>query len=686
MSQRRAQSGYQRVKEQARARSAAIALAGQDIAPLPSRRDPRRRNFADDDFRFFCESYFPHLFDLAWSEDHLRVIGKIERVIRDFETLAVAMPRGSGKTTLCLVAVIWAIVSGRHKFVMLIPNTQERAEELVQNIKSHLLANKGLLADYPEVIYPICRLEGEARRCTGQRYYGVLTRIGWGIDEIVMPSIPGSRCSGAIIRVSGITGNIRGALHVRPDGTQVRPSLAILDDPQTDQSARSVIQTRERLSIVNGAISGLAGPGERTAIIIPCTVIQQGDLADQLLDRMVNPSWHGERTKMVYSFPSDTKRWAEYARILHDSLHNDGDGHEATDYYALHRAEMDAGAVLAWPARFNVNELSAVQHAMNLKFKDERAFFAEYQNEPLPDDQGGEDMLKADQIVSKVNNMPRGVVPIAATHLSMFIDVQAKLLFYTVVAWERSFSGYVLDYGSYPDQKRPFYTLRDARRTMAMAHKGAGLEGTIYAGLEALTEDYMRREWRREDGAMMKIERCLIDANWGESTDVVYQFCRQSKRAPLVLPSHGKYVGASSVPFAEYTRKKGELVGAHWRLPTVTGKRQVRHVLIDTNYWKSFVHARLAVAMGDPGCLSLFGGKSEEHRLLAEQLTSEYRVRTTARGRTVDEWKQKPDKPDNHWLDCLVGCAAGASMAGCSLFENKAAGKPRAKRQNVEYL
>jgi hypothetical protein len=34
-----------------------------------------------------------------------------------------------------------------------------------------------------------------------------------------------------------------------------------------------------------------------------------------------------------------------------------------------------------------------------------------------------------------------------------------------------------------------------------------------------------------------------------------------------------------------------------------------------------------------------------------------------------------------------VGCAAGASMAGCSLFEKQAAGgKPRAKRQNVEYL
>ena len=39
------------------------------------------------------------------------------------------------------------------------------------------------------------------------------------------------------------------------------------------------------LSIVSGAITGLAGPGQRTAIIVPCTVIRSGDMADQLLDR-----------------------------------------------------------------------------------------------------------------------------------------------------------------------------------------------------------------------------------------------------------------------------------------------------------------------------------------------------------------------------------------------------------------
>ena len=108
-------------------------------------------------------------------------------------------------------------------------------------------------------------------------------------------------------------------------------------------------------------------------------------------------------------------------------------------------------------------------------------------------------------------------------------------------------------------------------------------------------------------------------------------------------------------------------MGLNWRIPNVQGKRAVRHVVFDTNYWKSFVHARLAVAMGDRGCLSLFGDNPDLHRLFAEHITAEYRVKTEGRGRTVDEWKLRAAAVDNHWLDCLVGCAVAASIQGAIL-------------------
>ena len=380
---------------------------------------------------------------------------------------------------------------------------------------------------------------------------------------------------------------------------------------------------------------GLAGPGKKIAGVMPCTVIRPGEMADNIISRDKHPEWSGEWTKMVYAFPTDEKLWARYAEIRAESMRQAHAGEEATEFYRANREAMDAGASIAWPERFNYDELSAIQHAMNLRLQDEAAFFAEYQNEPLPVDDVEADELTADQIVAKINRMQRRAVPIGCNRLMMFVDVQASLLFFVVVAWEDDFTGYVVDYGEYPDQKRPYFTLRDARQTLTTATRASGLEGAIYAGLEALTIEYLAREWRRDDGAMLRIERCLIDANWGSSTDVIYQFCRQSAHASIVMPSHGRFVGASSQPFSEYKRRPGDRIGHNWRMPNVHGKRAVRHVVFDTNFWKSFVHARLAVPMGDKGCLSLFGDRPDQHRLLAEHLTAEYRVKTEGRGRTV---------------------------------------------------
>jgi hypothetical protein len=168
---------------------------------------------------------------------------------------------------------------------------------------------------------------------------------------------------------------------------------------------------------------------------------------------------------------------------------------------------------------------------------------------------------------------------------------------------------------------------------------------------------------------------------------VVYQFCRQSPHASVLLPSHGRFVGAASRPFSEYKRKPGERVGLNWRVTNNLGKRSIRHVLFDTNFWKSFVHARLVVAQGDPGCLSLFEELPESHRLFAEHMTSEYRIRTEGRGRTVDEWKIRPEQADNHWFDAVVGCAVAAAVQGCVLFgmdNSFRSPAPRVKLSNLK--
>ncbi|MDC0936123.1 phage terminase large subunit family protein [Pirellulales bacterium] len=671
---------YEALKERAAARNAAISMAGRDIGELPEIVDYRRRDRAAADFQYFCEEYFPETFSLAWSDDHLKVIAKIEEAVIQGGLFAMAMPRGSGKTSICECACIWAVLYGHREFVCLIGSGEGHAVDMLDAIKTELEANDLLLADFPEVIYPIQSLDGIANRCSGQLYLGDRTHIGWTAREIILPTMPDSLASGAIVKVAGITGRIRGMKYKRSDGRSVRPSLVVLDDPQTDESARSLSQCAKREGILAGAVLGLAGPSQKISGIMPCTVICPGDMADNILDRDKHPEWNGERTKMVYSFPKNEKLWADYAEIRADSLRAGAGITAATEFYKKHRKAMDRGAKIAWSERFNPDELSAIQHAMNLKLQDEAAFFAEYQNEPLPADAGETEDLSTDDIAGKQNRMQRGEAPVGVQHLTAFIDVQQNLLYYVVAGWEQDFTGYVLDYGTYPDQQRAYFTLRDARRTLSAAAGKAGLEGSIYAGLESLTSDILGAEWRRDDGAALRISGCLIDANWGNSTDVVYEFCRQSQFATVLMPSHGRFVGASSQPFSEYRRQRGDRVGHNWRIPNVQGKRAVRHVVYDTNYWKSFIYARLAVVMGDRGYLSLFGDKPESHRLFAEHLTAEYRVKTEGRGRTVDEWKIRPERADNHWFDCIVGCAVAASMHGCATAGQARPAQPKRRR------
>ena len=242
--------------------------------------------------------------------------------------------------------------------------------------------------------------------------------------------------------------------------------LVVLDDPQTDESARSLSQCANREAILAGAVLGLAGPGKKISGIMPCTVIRPGDMADNILNRDLHPEWNGERTRMVNAFPTNETLWQRYAEIRAEGLRAGDGGAAGTEFYRQNREAMDAGADVSWKERFNHDELSAIQHAMNLKLQDEAAFFAEYQNEPLPEETVGADQLTADQVAAKINNLPRRRVPIAGNHLTAFIDVQGKLLFYVVAAWEDDFTGYVVDYGTYPDQQRTYFTLRDARHTL----------------------------------------------------------------------------------------------------------------------------------------------------------------------------------------------------------------------------
>ena len=84
----------------------------------------------------------------------------------------------------------------------------------------------------------------------------------------------------------------------------------------------------------------------------------------------------------------------------------------------------------------------------------------------------------------------------------------------------------------------------------------------------------------------------------------------------------------------------------------------------DPDAWKSFTHERLLTPPGGGGCLSLFGSSAAAHPMISEHCAAEYSEPITLRGDTFDKWMNRPDRPDNHLWDCLVGTAVAASVEG----------------------
>ena len=661
-----------------------LSAAVRDIGDLPAVVKPERRDACGKSLRLFCETYGAASFNLAWSPDHLRVIDKIEVIIRSGGTMALAMPRGSGKTTIIEFATIWAILYGYRRYVVPIAATDPLADKMLDSIKSELTNNPLLMEDFPEVCQPIRRLEGISQRAKGQTYQGVPTNILWGTDAIRLATIPGSVSAGAVLNTKGITGSIRGMREKNADGSTMRPDLVLIDDPQTDQTARSAMQTLKREAVINGAIMGLAGPGKKIAGLMACTVIIPDDLSDRFLSHDRYPQWEGERTKMLVSEPKNIDLWKQY-EVLQAKSYNEGRrGSDATEFYINNREEMDEGAEVSWPERHNEDEVSGIQHAMNLKIKDPVMFASEYQNEPLTLEGESKEIVSAEDILEKMNGMSDGEVPQECTHLTGFADIQGEAIYWMVMGWTESFSGSIVAYGTLPKQPVAYYENANLPRKLSdVFGDDLSLEARLFAGLRALEEHVLARVWRRYDGVEIDFDRFAIDANWGDSTNVVYQFCRESAFSHILAPSHGQGFRAINKPMSQIRPKPGERSGLEWRL-VAGGERNQKHLLYNTNFWKSFSHQRLAVPRGGPGCVTIFGKdkvQKRAHQMLADHITAEYPVRTEAKGRIVDEWQVRPGKPDNHFFDCYVGCCVTASMVGCALDEYKDLHKPRKRRR-----
>lgn len=670
---------YQRKLQANRQASLHRTKKGQDIGHVPEVTDKnwKRRLRCLKDPELFLQTYFGFkpFFWRPFSSDHLRVIEKAEHVTNFGGNAAYAMSRGDGKTTISRGLTVKSVIAGARRFAFFIGAADPHARRSLVTIKTMLERSPLLAEDFPEIIYPILKLEGQSKRQGGQTCLGELTGIHWGSDFIRLPTVPPQKTLrpeqgggfGALVMCSGLLGSGITGMNVNGE----RPDLVVLDDIQTRASAKSDAQSAQREEIVNSIVQGIAAPGTRLAVFMPCTIIREGDTSSRFLDHKLHPEFAIERCKMLKSMPKNMELWAENKAIRtnYDPYAGPEDKHraeaDATIHYINNQAAMDFGAEASWKERFNDDEVSAIQHAMNKHADDRFSFFAEMQNEPLPADLGNVEEISKQEASVRLSNRQRLTVPHGATKLTAYIDVQGiGLLWYLVSAWKDDFTGWAIDYGAHPDQGRRYFTKSGAPNLLPAGDQ------SLHTGIMTLAKRLLTTQYANESGGSMMLDLCLIDS--GHQTDLVYEACRQLQAMGFgnrIMPSKGEGTKASDRRgFNEGPKAEGEERGFGWKLPLPKEKRGVKLLLYDTNAWKSFVMDRIAVKDGGKSSLTFFGSDPKEHMMLMDHIFSEYRDRQKSErtGREIDMWFAKPNQDNDLW-DALCGSAAAASVKGVVL-------------------
>jgi predicted phage terminase large subunit-like protein len=256
---------------------------------------------------------------------------------------AIAAPRANAKSTIATLAfVLWVICTRArpYPFIVIIGDTFGQASDFIEDIKQEVETNEALRADF-----------------------GIAQGPTWTQRQVIISTPQGD----VKILALGTGGKIRGRRFL-----QHRPKLVVLDDPENDDNARSILQCDNNHAWLTKAVLKAGDPG-RCKYLHLGTVLNDSSL---LARNLRNPGWRSVKYKALIQEPHRQDLWADWEKLRLDPLDEARDETARAFYEANHTA-MDEGAEVLWP------EGESLYALMDLRAVDGAAAFAsEKQNDP----------------------------------------------------------------------------------------------------------------------------------------------------------------------------------------------------------------------------------------------------------------------------------------------------------------
>lgn len=397
---------------------------------------PERRAACARDLNLFAMTYFS---DIYWdpNEFHIEFALELQRLIlsNTVQQQAIAAPRGIGKTTEVLIALIWAAVHRHRMFMALFALKATLSNDRLGTIKDAIHHNEKLFEDFPEICGPVRDFEGDPKRAPPE--------YPWSVDEIRLPN-------GVWFVACGIDGSFLGL-----NKNALRPDFCLIDDPENSDTVKSPGVTLSIERRIRDEICALETLGERTAYLLLTTIRRKGCIGDRFTDPRQEPEWRGRRYRALISPPENAELWEQFKdmcrrpdqpftwnadevaaaigmeRSKFDEL---SPGYRAAlAFYAANKTAMDAGARVLDPIRL---PLHSCYH--KIATKGESVFASEYQNDPSEDKNKRDQQLNVDFLMRRrLPAIPQGRAPIWADLLIVNIDVGMYRLHWQVDVWSR---------------------------------------------------------------------------------------------------------------------------------------------------------------------------------------------------------------------------------------------------------
>lgn len=293
---------------------ALAVFAADAVSPFsdrsPKDQEARKARAADDPFYFF-KNYLPHYFGDEPPEFHREMV-ELASILPDraageiITTLAIAAPTGFAKSTvLSFGFTLWEVLTGRTNFTIIGSETSALAEDHVASIAAELAGNRRIIYDFRPRI----------KSASG----GNLVLVG-----------------GPRVYARGAGQQLRGLKH-----KAARPDRIMLDDLESDESAKNPKRVKKILDWILGAVLSRFGKTGRLHII--------GTLIH-----------HSSALATILKSPDEP--WCNWPhRKIYRALIDGADGAQES----------------LWPQRFPVCDLLALKSQMG-----SIAFAKEKQNDP----------------------------------------------------------------------------------------------------------------------------------------------------------------------------------------------------------------------------------------------------------------------------------------------------------------